>query len=100
MKKLLLLSMFSLSVTSFHGQDTTSPLPMTKEDYLQRSKGQKIAGFVLLGVGTIFVAIAAPGTTSFETTQVLAVGAVVAVLSSIPLFISSGKNKRRGMNMT
>jgi hypothetical protein len=85
--------LLSLSISSFSQADTTRP--MTRHDYLARSRGQMIAGFVLLGVGATCAAIAAPGNVSFETLGTLVTVGGVAALVSIPLFIAAGRNKRK-----
>ena len=71
---------------------------MTRQDYLARSRGQKIAGFVLLGISATCAVIAAPGNVSFETLGTLVTVGAVAALVSIPLFIASGRNKRKARN--
>lgn len=85
--------LLSLSLSSFSQTDTTKK--MSRQDYLARSRGQKIAGFVLLGIGATCAAIAAPGNVSFETLGTLVTVGGLAALGSIPLFIAAGRNKRK-----
>ena len=81
-------------------QQTTSEKPLTKQDYLQKSKSQRTAAWILLGAGTTMIAIAAPGNVSFDILPVLAIGGGAAVLGSIPLFIAAGRNKRKAMTIS
>ncbi len=74
--------------------------PLTKSDYLQKSKTQKTGGFILLGVAATCAAIAAPGNIDFDFLPVLAIGGLASAIISIPLFISAKKNKKRAMSMT
>jgi hypothetical protein len=96
MKKNFLVMIFLVLVSSAHAQQTTP----AKDELLRRGKHQKTAGFVLLGAGALLFAIAAPGEVSFDEAAILAVGGGAAVLGSIPLFLASGRNKRKAMRMT
>ena len=88
-----------LVFVSIHSLSQQTPPPtITKEDYLKKSKNQKTAAFILLGAGATMIAIAAPGNVSFDILPVLAIGGAGGILGSIPLFIASGKNKKRAMN--
>jgi hypothetical protein len=89
-------------------------LQSIKTDYLRKSKNQKTAAWVLLGGG---IALTVTGmiiysnayTTAVEndpwyfgtdanpTGAVMATVGILSSLGSIPLFIASGKNKKRGM---
>jgi len=95
MKMCFFATIFFLQVYSLYAQQTA---PM-KEELLLRSKHQKTAGFVLLGAGVLLFAIAAPGEVSFDEAAVLAVGGGAAILGSIPLFLASGRNKRKARQM-
>jgi hypothetical protein len=91
-KKFILLCMLaSYSAASF-AQPTGK---LTKDEYLKRSHGQKIAAFILLGGGATLIAIASPGNASFGTTEALGIAGGLLIIGSIPLFIASGKNRRR-----
>ena len=77
-----------------------------KEYYLQRSKNQKTAGMALLiGGGVAIGAGLLIGNSSESSFDDAATGAVIggvgvlAMLGSIPLFIASGKNKRKAARM-
>jgi hypothetical protein len=79
-------------------QTTGAPAPLTRADYLAKSKRQKTTGFILLGAGVTLIPILAPGNTDLDAVGILAPAAGVCILGSIPFFIASGKNKKRAMN--
>jgi hypothetical protein len=100
MKKAILLAiLLVISAATFSQQIKSSPT-LTKQDYLQKSKNQKTAAWVLLGGGIAMFAIAAPGNVSFDALGVLVVVGTVATLSSIPLFIASHRNKKKSMSLS
>lgn len=129
MKKITLSIIMLLSVISAFSQQIT-PIPsLTKQDYFLKSKHQKTAAWVLLGsglalstIGTITAApkvakdvgsaiIIIPGIfagvpppepakNDYTIETILIVGGTTAMLSSIPLFIASGKNKRKAMSLS
>ena len=88
----------------------------TKDDYLTKSKHQKTAAWIMLGggaglglVGEIvglrgFADLASgqfhKGSNNMGAGGVLIIAGSAAILGSIPLFIASGKNKRRGMSLS
>lgn len=81
-------------------QQTASKEMLTKQEYLQKSKEQKTSAFVLLGLGSASLAIAAPGKVSMGTAGILVIGGGAAIVASIPLFIAAGKNKKKAMSMS
>lgn len=106
---ILLLTVFVLQSTS---QTTT---PLTKEDYLRKSKKQKTAALVMLIGGavatTIGVGVAlgggldcAWGDPNCGKNQTLAdiliYSGSAAILGSIPLFIAAGRNKKKAMSLS
>ena len=84
--------LLAFPATSFC-QKTNDSVPVIKTDYLTKSKNQKTAGWVLLGGGTALIGIGFLVGDSKESTFDDAIG-------SIPLFIASGKNKRKALNMS
>jgi ABC-type transport system involved in multi-copper enzyme maturation permease subunit len=97
---ILIILLSAITGTGF-SQETTSPnQPLTRQDYLKKSKTQKILGFVFLGVGVGCIALVSSGESSFGTTAAVGVAGGVIALSSIPLFIASGRNKRKAMAAT
>ena len=100
MKKIIFFTMLLiLSATSF-SQQTNPSKPVTRADYLLKSKNQKIGAWILLGSGAVIFAIVAPGNVSFDALGPLVVVGTLATLGSIPLFIASGRNKRKGMRLS
>jgi len=79
-----------------------------KDIYLRKSRGQKTAGFVMLGIGTasfITGAVMMGNSEYFILDEEFYDGAGLMLLGtlidlgSIPFFISSAKNKKRAMSM-
>ena len=109
MKKIILFSLLlTMSAASF-SQQTTTNTALTKTDYLQKSKHQKTAAWVLLGGGSaliitgVLISGGGSGDVSFGaagTGVILGGVGVLSALGSIPLFIASARNKRKGMNAT
>lgn len=97
MKKIMIyFLLLSLPVSSFC-QKSNDSVPVIKTDYLAKSKNQKTAAFILLGVGVTTLTIAAVGDLDFDALGAVVVVGGVATVASIPLFIASGKNKRKAM---
>ncbi|HEX6169067.1 MAG TPA: hypothetical protein VFZ33_05195 [Chitinophagaceae bacterium] len=88
--------LLSLPVSSFC-QKSNDSVPVIKTDYLAKSKSQKTAAFILLGIGVTTLTIAAVGDLDFDALGAVVVVGGVATVASIPLFIASGKNKRKAM---
>jgi len=88
--------MLVLPVISFC-QKTNDSVPVVKTDYLTKSKSQKTAAFILLGIGVTTLTIAAVGDLDLDVLGTVVIVGGVATIASIPLFIASGKNKRRAM---
>jgi Na+/H+ antiporter NhaC len=72
----------------------------TKEDYLKKSKNQKNAAWVMLGIAAVPILVAAPGNASFGTAEALVLVSGVAVITSTSLFIASGVNKRKARKIS
>ena len=120
-KAIILILMLILSTNLFSQQTEPSP-SLSKDAFLQKSKRQKSAAWILLAGGfassTISVLIAAPKATedylsifpgvlvgatpiehNYTGETILLIAGTAAMLSSIPLFIAAGKNKRKAMNL-
>jgi hypothetical protein len=116
MKKIIASAiLLAIAVQSFC-QQTDSLKSIAKTDYLRKSKNQKTAAWILLGGG---IAMAVAGTIVYSndynkaaeqdpfwttvsyganvnpTGAVIATLGVLAAVGSIPLFIASGKNKKK-----
>ena len=106
MKKVIIFCLLlTVSVTSFSQQTPATKIPLTKTDYLQKSKKQKTAAWILLGGGTAMTAgsIVWASQNIFSTSSgptVLFVVGCVSMVGSIPLFIASSKNKKRAMSVS
>ena len=97
MKKIMVyFLLLALPVTSFC-QKTNDSVPVVKTDYLAKSKSQKTAAFILLGIGVTTLTIAAVGDLDLDILGTVVIVGGAATIASIPLFIASGKNKRRAM---
>jgi len=95
-----------LSATAFSQQSNPSK-PLTRADYLQKSKNQKTAGWILLGSGAVLSVTGLviyrnsieDSNNPFEFLKGKGAGAsaigFLAMAGSIPLFIASGKNRRK-----
>ena len=100
MKKIMIyFLLLALPATSFC-QKTNDPVPVVKTGYLAKGKSQKTAAFILLGIGVTTLTIAAVGDLDFDALGAVVVVGGVATIASIPLFIASGKNKKKAMNMS
>ena len=88
--------MLALPATSFC-QKTNDSVPVVKTDYLAKSKSQKTAAFILLGIGVTTLTIAAVGDLDLDILGTVVIVGGAATIASIPLFIASGKNKRKAM---
>jgi hypothetical protein len=104
MKKFFICTMLLLMTTSSFCQQTDFSQSLTRQDYLKKSKNQKTTAWILLGggaavaVGAAILDVSSDWSKS-ETPYIVALftgGA--AMLGSIPLFIASGRNKRKAMN--
>lgn len=99
--------MLLLMTTSSFCQQTHFSQSLTRQDYLQKSKNQKTGALVLLVGGTAVLAVTAISAASnidFSGPKrsfvvPVAIGGAI-MLSSLPLFIASGRNKRKAMNVT
>ncbi len=103
-KSILSFLLLALPAVSFC-QKTNDSIPAVKTDYLLKSKNQKTAAWVLLGGGTALIGLGfLIGDSKNATFDDAGTGVVLggigflSVVGSIPLFIASGKNKRKAMN--
>ena len=114
MKKMIaFLMILAVSAASFSQQ--TNPAPqLTKQDYLQKSKKQKTAAWIFLGSGVAIALIsniADPANDIVSSAisgddgrsglaKAAGITGFACIVTSIPLFIASGKNRRKAMNMS
>ena len=104
MRKFFICTMLLLMTTSSFCQQTDFSQSLTQQNYLQKSKKQKTAAWVLLGggaavaVGAAILDVSSDWSKS-ETPYLVALSTGCAsMLGSIPLFIASKRNKRKAMN--
>ena len=98
--KILVLGLvLALSLHSFR-QETAPKDSLTSEYYLQKSKSQKIAGFIFPGPGVTTLANMSKGETDFDVLPILAITGLTATVIGVPLFISAGKNKRKAASLS
>ncbi len=102
MKVVLFCLVLMLAANSAFSQPTTTAAkPLTKADYLKKSKNQKLAAFLFLaGGGTLIVLGSRDGAddlgNSEDTRSTAAVVAGIASLGvSTTLFIASARNKKK-----
>jgi hypothetical protein len=103
MKRVVYLLIAIILSAATVAQNTDSSRVMTKQDYLQKSKSQKTAAWILLGGGValdIGGGFWAASDFSINGPDVLIVVGTASILASIPFFIASGKNKRKAMKAT
>lgn len=97
----------------FNQQIEAPKKELTKQEYLKKSKSQRIAGGIILGGGAILIGaglatslgnglanafrLESPKNNSGDVLTVLG---VISIAGSIPLLISSGKNKRRAFSLS
>jgi len=103
-KNIIYFLLLALPAASFC-QKTNDSVPVIKTDYLVKSKNQKTAAWVLLGGGVALIGagflIGDSKNATFDdagTGVVLGGIGFLSAVGSIPLFIASGKNKRKAMN--
>lgn len=104
MKKTIICTvMMAFAICAF-SQPVNSKPPLTRQEYLTKSKEQKTSAWISVGTGTVLlgtgylVALTAAADDGDPTFGLVIFGAgALMELISIPLFISSGNNKRRGM---
>ncbi len=116
MKKIIVIIMLlTLSAASF-SQHVIPSHDLTKQDYLQKSKKQNTAAWILLGAGTALlttgIVIPKGDVTGFslyplENTYkndgvktAFSLTGFTAMLGSIPLIIASGKNRRKATKLS
>ena len=103
MRKLTIICLLVIFGTTSFSQETSSSQKLTKEDYLLKSKHQKTAAWVML-VGGVAIGVGGAAWAASDwyasAPDVLLVVGGASILGSIPLFIASGKNKRKAMDVS
>lgn len=106
MRKMLFLAVLLITAAASYGQQTAPTPPLTKDDYLRKSKGQT-AGALLLtaaGAGLFYGAFAYDVNHMFDGSAQNTTGYYVAALGcvggSILLFSRAARNKRQARTAT
>ena len=98
MRKFIIYTLIFTLITNFSfAQQTTKENKLSRQEYLQKSKNQKTFAWILLGAGAVSIVSVSSGKSSFNSTAAFAILGGISVISSIPLFIASSRNKRKGM---
>ena len=112
MKKMIAFSLLLIASVASFGQQTNETTQLSKQDYLQKSKHQKTAAWLLLGGGTVLVTIGGLINAhevydpySFDRNYSnkgtpLTIAGTLAIAGSIPLFIVAAKNKKKAMSLS
>lgn len=109
MKRIVLCWLLLAPLTMLLSQEPAQKAPLTKADYLQRSKEQRTFGWILVGAGTTAVVAGLIVGNSddsqwfgpnFGTAATLFTGGLIADLASIPFFISAASNARKAATLS
>jgi len=105
MKKSITTFLILAVFTTGYGQQTTETIQeITKADYLKKSKNQKTAAWILAGVGTLSVILGTievnPDYEENNNSSFFLVSGLVAIGASVPLFIASARNKKKGISLS
>jgi len=104
MKKIIVLTLLLIiSAASFSQQTTTSPR-LTKVDYLKKSKRQKTTAIILTVACPVLILSPAliganSGFSAVLSYSFTALGCL-CLPASIPFFVASSRNKRKGMSLS
>ena len=114
MKKAINCLVLLIVVLATFGQQNNPSLNLPKQDYLQKSKHQKTAAWIMLGGGAILFSVGSilsahdvvdvftgqPQNANPVLDDVLAATGAAAMLGSIPLFIAPSKNKKKAASLS
>ncbi|MES1214638.1 MAG: hypothetical protein ABUT20_03895 [Bacteroidota bacterium] len=102
MKKVIFCATLCTIAISTFSQQATPSQALTKQDYLQKSKHQKTAAWILLGGGILIGSIRVEPNPDVvnSTNAVLLTTGLAAIGSSIILFVASSKNKKKAMSLS
>ena len=97
MKKFMNFTTFLLIAGTSFSQEPNKSKTLISKDYLTKSKNQKIAGKIFLGLGgALLISVIPVGISDFRQTlaKLLLTASVVSFAGGIYLLIRSNKNKR------
>ncbi|MBK9571022.1 MAG: hypothetical protein IPO53_14660 [Chitinophagaceae bacterium] len=93
---------------AIYSQQSNPTVTLTKKDYLQKSKHQKTAAWILAGGGSLcamlgtiqFNFAGSDGEVNNSTGTVFLLTGLAAIGASIPFFIASSKNKKKAADIS
>ena len=103
MNRYILVLAFSAFTYPVFSQQLPPAAKHTQDYYLQKSKNQQSGAWVLVGCGSALIAggvLGANNATSFSGVGAGGIAAVlggITMLTSVPLFLASGRNKRKAI---
>jgi len=106
MKSIIVCLLLAIAANSAYSQQTTPAKAPTKQDYLKKSKNQKLAAWLFLVGGGTAIALGArdvdPVLSNAEETRstALVVTGIAALSVSTTLFIASARNKRKSESLS
>jgi hypothetical protein len=109
MKSIPIAALAILLSSSVVGQESEPAHIPDRQDYLEKSRNQKKAGWIMLGAGTLMAVVGGVifnntyDSDSYASTDIgggLLLGGIVVDLASIPFFISSAKNARKAAEIS
>ena len=106
MKKILPIVIAIMYAGLAISQTTNTSQTLGKEDYLKKSKHQKTAAWILLGTGILSSALGSVqvnpdyGESENSNSKVFLIAGLAAIGASIPLFISSSKNRKKANSIS
>ena len=121
MNKTIAYSILLLTAVHSYGQEASPQPQMSKQDYLQKSKHQKTAAWIMLGAGTVTaivgisiyshdlnVAAENDPAMTFFTLGLNAnprggyvfLAGTISGIASIPLFVSSSRNHKKALSLS
>lgn len=107
MKLLIILLLLTISMQLTAQQTKIIKTPLTKADYMEKSIRQKSTAWVLLGGGSALIVVGVlVGTNKNASFGNAGTGVIVgglgflSTLGSIPLFLASSKNRKKGISLS
>ena len=105
MKQVLIsTSLLLIILNNSFSQSTQDNTTAIQNDYLKKSKNQKTAAWILVGVGSLSTLLGTiqvnPDYGGNNNSTFLLVGGLVTLGASVPLFIASARNRKKAMSLT
>ena len=105
MKQVLISAALLLLIfNSSFSQSTQEKSTASQNDQLKKSKNQKTAAWILVGIGALSTLLGTiqvnPDYGQNDNSTFFLVGGLVTLGASVPLFIASAKNRKKAMSLT